>query len=158
MRDLFPYLCPFADCKIKNKMWDVRSESETHLNEQHPIPTAQERETQRYAFTCKICLRTFQIDDHSREEEFSNPACLFRITNIADNMERIASSVVDDYGPYSSAPSRRRVPKRRSKLSKTRRRRGHRPGMGSGHDSSSSGRDEEAMSGWSSEGSAGSRG
>ena len=158
MRDLLPYLCPFADCNLKNKMWDVRTEWETHLNEQHPIPNAQGGDTQRYAFTCKICLRTFQIDDHSREEEFSNPACHFRNSHYADHMERIASSVVEDYGPRSSALSRRRIPKRRSKLSKLHQRRGHRPGLASGRDSSSSGRDEEAMSGWSSEGSAASRG
>ena len=155
MRDLLPYLCPFADCDLKNRMWDVRLEWETHLNEQHPFPTAQGRETQRYAFTCKICLRTFMIDDHSREEEFRNPACQFRNSHYAEHMERIASSVVNDYGPRRPDLSWTRDPK---KHFKRRRRRKRRAGSTSGHDSSFSGRDEEAISGWSSEGSTGSRG
>ena len=155
MKDLFPYLCPFADCNLKDKMWGVRSEWETHLNKQHPIPNAQGGNTQRYVFTCNICSRTFLTDDLSRKEESSNPVIIFRNSHYADHMERIALSVEKDYGPRPPDLSQMRVPK---KHSKRRRRRKYRAGFASGHDSSSSERDEEAMSGWSSEGSTGSRG
>ena len=155
MNDLFPYLCPFADCNLKDKMWGVRSEWETHLNNQHSIPNVQGGNKQRYVFTCNLCSRTFHIDDLSWKEECSNSFRIFRNCHYADHMERIAAAVVGDYGPASSAPSRMRIPK---KHSKQRRRRKYRAGFASGHDSSSSGRDEEAISGWSSEGSTGSRG
>ena len=170
MNDLFPYLCPFADCNLKDKMWGVRSEWEAHLNNQHAIPNAQVGNTQQYIFTCKICSRTFFIDDLSRKEESSNPILVFRNSHYADHMERIASSIVKDYGPgdadhtKGTAPSaeRRAFPPTSIKIpkkhSKRRRRRKYRAGSASGHDSSSSGRDEEAISGWSSEGSTGSRG
>ena len=172
MNDLFPYLCPFADCNLKDKLWGVRSEWETHLNKQHPIPNAQGGNTQRYAFTCNICSRSFHLDELSRKEESQDPVCIFRNSHYADHMERIASSVVKDYGPplpgrmvrisstvgeihppYSSALSRTQFPR---KHPKRRRRRKSRVGIASGHDSWSSGHDEEAMSGWSSESSAGS--
>lgn len=145
MLDILPYLCPFADCSLKDKMWGVRSEWETHLNKQHPIPDAQGGGTQRYAFTCKICSRTFHNDEHWQ---------IFRNSHYADHMERIISSVVKDYGPDSSAP-RTQIPK---KHSKQRRRLKYSPGLASDHDSSSSGRDEQAISGWSSEDSTGSEG
>ncbi len=154
MHDLLPYLCPFADCNLKDRMWGVRSEWETHLNDQHPILDVQGRDMQRYAFTCKICPRTFHIDDHSRKNESSNSFCFFRNSHYADHMERIASSVLKDYGPDSSAPSQMQVKKR----SKRRRLLKYRASFANGHDSSSSGRDEEAISGWSSEGSTGSQG
>ena len=155
MNDLFPYLCPFADCNLKDKMWGDRSEWETHLNDQHPIPNAQGGDTQRYAFTCKICSRTFQSDEHCRREESNNPFCIGRNSHYADHMERIALSVVKDYGPGSSALSRTHIPK---KHSKQRRRLKYSPDLASDHDSSSSGRTERAISGWSSEGSTGSEG
>ena len=173
-------------------MWGVRSEWESHLNKQHPVPNAQGGNTQRYTFTCNICSRNFHLDDLSRKEESQNPACIFRNSHYADHMERIASSVVKDYGPpppgrmeripstvmkdygppspgrmvsipstvgeihppCSSALSRTQFPR---KHPKRRRRRKSRVGIASGHDSSSSGHDEEAMSGWSSESSANSQ-
>lgn len=155
MNDLFPYLCPFADCNLKDKMWGVRAEWETHLNKQHPIPNAQEGNTQRYAFTCNICSRTFHLDDLSRKEESQNPVCIFRNSHYAKHMERIASSVVKDYGPSQSALSRTQIPKERPKQHRRRKRRS---GSANGHRPSSSRDEEEAMSGWSSESSTGSRG
>ena len=143
-------------------MWGVCSEWEAHLNDQHPIPNAQGGDTQGYGFTCKICFRTYH-------GESSNRILFKRISHYADHMERIASSTVKDYGlgdadpapsavtnycPNSFALPRMQIPK---KHSKRRRRRKYRAGSASGHDSSSSGRDEEAISGWSSEGSTGSR-
>ncbi len=148
MHDLLPYLCPFADCNLKDKMWGVRSEWETHLNKQHPIPNLQGGETQRYAFTCKICFKNFHSDVLSQRE-----LCIFRNSHYAEHMKRIASSAAKDYSPESSALSRTQTPK---KHSKQRRRFKYSPGLASDHDSSSSGRDEEAISGWSSEGSTGS--
>ena len=159
MRDLLPYLCPFADCNLKDRMWGVRSEWETHLNHQHPIPNAQGGDTKQYAFTCKICRRTFHSDDHGLEKDSNSPFFTFRNSHYGDHMERIASSVVNDHGPASSACKRKQSPK-----SHVKRRRKNRTGseLASGHDSSPSARDtsssEEAMSGWSSEGSTGSQG
>ena len=135
MQDLLPYLCPLADCSLKNKMWGARSDWETHVNNQHFIPNEQ---FERYAFTCNICCRKFRGTDST-----ISPA-----SHYAEHMERIASSVVKDYGPDSSAWSRKRTSKIHPKR---RRRHGHRSG-------SSSERDEEAISGWSSEGSTGSQG
>lgn len=155
MRDLLPYLCPFADCNLKDKMWGVRSEWETHLNDQHPIPNAQGGDTKQYSFTCKICRGTFHSDDRSLGEESNDPFCTVRNSHYADHMERIASSVMKDYGPDSSASSRYQTPKSHVKR---RRKHRYRSGLASGHDSSSSGRDEEAISGWSSESSTGSQG
>ena len=171
MHDLLPYLCPFADCKLKYRMWEFRSEWEIHLNVQHSIPNAQGSNTQ--SFTCNICSRTFLSDDHSLRLEANKSFSVFRNSHYADHMERIASSVLKDYSPSpdgrmarllstlekihppsSSALSRTQFPR---KHPKRRRRRKSRVGIASGHDSSSSGHDEEAMSGWSSEGSTGSR-
>ena len=155
-------------------MWGVRSEWETHLNDQHPIPNPQGGDTQRYVFTCKICSLTFQSDEHCRREESNNPFCIFRNSHYADHMERIAlsgvedyrlsyadhvkeidSSAAKDYSQGSSALSRTQIPK---KHSKQRRRLKYSPGLASDHDSSSSGRTEQAISGWSSESSTGSQG
>ena len=145
-------------------MWGVRSEWEAHVNNQHPIPNAQGVNTQRYVFTCKICSRNFFIDDLSRKEEPSNPVLTFRNDHYADHMERIASSVAKDFGPGDADHPKRTTPSAMKspvqipkKYPKRRRRRKYRAGSASGHDSSSSGRDEEAISGWSSEGSTGSR-
>ena len=155
MHDLLPYLCPFADCNLKDKMWGVRSEWETHLNKQHPIPNAQGGNTQGYAYTCNICSgRTFHLDDLSRKDESQNPICGFRNSHYADHMEGIASSAMKDYGPGSSIQPRTPITK---KHLKRRRRRKRCVGIVSDNDSSSSGHDEEAMSGWSSESSAGSQ-
>ena len=151
MHDFLPYLCPFADCNLKDKMWGDRSEWETHLNKQHPIPNPQPGETQRYAFTCKICCRTFYSGLHSQRESYM----LVRNSHYAEHMERIASSAAKDYSQDSSALSRTQIPK---KHSKQRRRLKYSPGLASDHDSSSSGRDEQAISGWSSESSTGSQG
>lgn len=136
MQDLLPYLCPLADCNLKNKMWGARSDWETHLNDQHSIPDVQ---SERYAFTCNICCRTYGESDKSGG---TTPA-----SHYAEHMERIASSVVKDYGPGSFAWRKRTANK------KPKRRRRHRYRSGS-----SSERDEEAISGWSSESSTGSRG
>ena len=106
MAHLLPYLCPFADCNLQNKMWGVRLEWETHLNDQHPIPHAQGGETERYAFTCNICPRTFHSDDHSLREESNNPFCVFRNSHYADHMERIALSIEKDYESGSPAKPR----------------------------------------------------
>ena len=147
MQDLLPYLCPFADCNLKNKMWGIRSDWETHLNDQHSVPNAQVVDTERYAFTCNICCRTFKDSD--------NYCCSSPTSHYAAHMEKIALSVRTDYSPDASASSRKQTPK---SYVKRRRRHKYRSGFASGHDSSSSGRDEEAISGWSSEGSAGSQG
>ena len=131
-------------------MWGVRSEWESHLNDQHPILNAQGGDTKQYAFTCNICRRTFHSDDHSLREEGNNPFCTFRNSHYGDHMERIASSVLNDYGPDPSAISEKRTTKSHVKR---RRRQRYRFGSPNGHDSSSSEHDEGAMSGWSSEGS-----
>ena len=139
-------------------MWGVRSEWETHLNDQHPIPNAQGGDTKRYAFTCTICRRTFRSDDRSLREESNRPFCILRNAHYADHMERIAWSVVKDYGPGSSASSGSSGKQTPKSHVKRRRRHRYRFGLASGHDSSSSGRDEEAIAGWSSEDSTGSQG
>ena len=137
-------------------MWGVRSEWETHLNDQHPIPNVQGGDTQHYAFPCKICLHTlFSSYDYDLSEESNKPLFIFRNSHYADHMERIALSALRDYSPGSSTPSRMQMPK---KHSKRHRRLKYRPGLASDHSSSSSGRDEQAISGWSSEGSTGSEG
>ena len=151
MYHLFPFLCPFADCDLKDMMWPNDLEWEHHLNDRHPIPNPQADDAQRYTFTCKICLQTFFGERH-REIH------IIRTSHYAGHMERIASAVVIDYGPGTSASPRRRNSKKRFKPSKLRRRVGYRAGSASSHDSSSSGPDEEAMSGWSSEGSVDSQG
>ena len=155
MPDLLPYLCPFADCDLKDKMWGVRSEWETHLNDQHPIPNAQGGDTNQCAYTCKICRRGFNSHGNKLRKESYDRFCFFRNSHYANHMERIASSVMPDYGPLSSTSPRRQNLKPDVKR---RRRRNYRSGLHSGHDSSSSGHDEEAISGWSSEGSTGSQG
>ena len=113
MHDLLPYLCPFADCNLKDRMWGVRSEWEAHLNDQHPIPNGQGGDMQQCAFTCKICPRTFHSDEHIRREEPNGPLGILRNSHYADHMERIALSVLKDYGPDSSALSQMRIPKKK---------------------------------------------
>ena len=135
-------------------MWGVRSEWNSHLYVQHPISNAHGGDTKRYAFTCEICRQTFRTDGSLREDSYKR-FFIFRNSHYADHMERIAWSVVKDYGPDSSAISGKRASK---KHPKRRRRHKYVSGFTNVHDSSSSGRDEEAISGWSSEGSTGSPG
>ena len=116
MAHLLPYLCPFTDCNLQDKMWGVRLEWETHLNDQHPIPQAQVGGTGRYAFTCNICRRTFHSDNDSLREEANSLFCVFRNSHYADHMERIALSVEKDYGFGVLAIPRMCYTKRLSRL------------------------------------------
>ena len=131
-------------------MWGNRLEWEDHLNDQHPITSVLNGDSQRLFFVCRVCAQTF-VDDHGGGDEARNP-CTFRNSHYADHMERIALSVLTDCEPTTPVAStsalQMPIPKNQSKR---RRRRQNRTFHASGDDSSSPGYDEEAISGWSSE-------